>query len=204
MDKLVTAVLAEFDIRAARELREQQTLSMQEGMARRDEWLIHVGPASGQLLNLLIRESGAKRIVEFGTSYGYSTVWLADAARATGGKVITLEIHPGKQAAARDTLTRAGLAEFVDFRLGDALEQLQAIDTVDFVLLDIWKELYVPCFDHILPKLASGRFIAADNMLYPPANLPDAERYRAHVRQQREVQTILLPVGSGIELTRKN
>ena len=62
-----------------------------------DEFLLPVGPATGQLMNILIKEAKAKTILEIGTSHGYSTVWLAEAARATGGKVITLDVHAGNR-----------------------------------------------------------------------------------------------------------
>lgn len=209
MDPRVAAVLAAFDERAAREGELMRSLPTAEGMARRDEWLIHVGDAAGRLLNLLVREAKATRILELGTAYGYSTVWLAEAARATGGRVTSLEIHPGKQAQAREALTQAGLAEQVDFQLGDACSLLDGLDgPFDFVLIDLWKELYIPCFDRVWPKLAAGGFIAADNMRLPPVHIEDAERYRAHVRSTLSTHpgagTVLLPVGSGIELTRKD
>ena len=63
---------------------------------RSDEFLLAVGPATGQLMNLLIKEAKARTILELGTSHGYSTVWLAEAARATGGKVISVDVHAGK------------------------------------------------------------------------------------------------------------
>ena len=66
-----------------------------------DEFLLYVGPATGQLTNLLAKEAKAQTILEVGSSYGYSTIWLAEAARETGGKVISIEIHSGKQQHAR-------------------------------------------------------------------------------------------------------
>ena len=205
MDNQIATVMAEFDARAEHEAELFRTLPPEEGMARRDEWLIHIGEAAGRLLNLLIRESGARHIVEVGTAYGYSTLWLAEAARANGGRVITLEVHSGKQEHARQAIKRAGLDAVVEWRLGDALETLGQLEQpFDFVLLDIWKELYIPCFDLIWPKLAPGGMLAADNMRQPVQYRQDAEAYRRHIRQRSDIQTLLLPVGSGIELSRKN
>ena len=115
------AVIEEYEARAAREDELWNTLSPQEFGRRRDEMLLPVGRAAGVLLNLLIREGGAKRILEVGSSYGYSTHWLADGARAVGGHVTSLELLAPKTDYARERLSRAGLAGFVEFRIGDAL-----------------------------------------------------------------------------------
>ena len=170
---------------------------------RRDDFLIPVGRETGTVLNILIKAAQAKRILELGTSYGYSAVWLAEAARATGGKVVSLDVEPKKQRFAREMLAGVGLAEFVEFKAGDALKILPALSgPFDFVLVDLWKDLYMPCFDLFYPKLAKGAFIAADNMLMPEYARRDAEKYRKHVRAQPQIESILLPIGSGIELSR--
>ena len=203
MEKAVEAVLAEYEARSEREWKLLRALSPEERDRRIDEFLISVGRATGTLLNLLIREAKAQTILEVGTSYGYSTVWLAAAARQTGGKVITLEIHAGKQQYARAALAKAGLADSVDFRLGDALETIAALDgPLDFVLLDLWKNLYIPCFDLIYPKLNRGAFVAADNMTFPKDSRDDALAYRRHARRKDHIESVLLPVGSGVELSR--
>ncbi|HUI60373.1 MAG TPA: class I SAM-dependent methyltransferase [Steroidobacteraceae bacterium] len=201
MDQAVAAVLAEYDVRAAHE--ERLTQMVQPGSPRVDELLLRVGPDTGSLMNLLIRNSQARSILEIGTSYGYSTVWLAEAARATGGRVVTLEMHTGKVEYARERLTRAGLVAHVEFRLGDARESLAALaGPFDFVLLDLWKDLYVPCFDLFYPKLAQGACIVADNMLYPEVARPAAAVYRRHVRRAAGISTVLLQIGSGLEVSR--
>ena len=124
------------------------------------------------------------------------------AARETGGRLVSLDIAAGKQAYAREQLERAGLAGHVEFVLGDAVESARRLDgPVDFVLIDLWKDLYIPSFDAIYPKLASPAFIVADNMIYPPNSHAEVEAYRAHVRAH-VAQTVLLPLGSGIEVSR--
>jgi predicted O-methyltransferase YrrM len=154
-------------------------------------------------LSILIQETKSRAILEVGTSYGYSTVFLAEAARATGGIVTTLELHPRKVEYARTQIAKAGLAELVDFKIGDALATLRDLPgPFDFVLLDLWKDLYIPSFDLIYPKLADGALIVADNMLHPERAKPDANRYRARVREAGGMTTVLLPVGHGIELSR--
>ena len=153
--------------------------------------------------NILIKEAKAKTILEIGTSHGYSTVWLAEAARATGGKVLTLDLHAGKQEYARNALCKAGLADLVEFKLGDARESISTLSgPIDFVLLDLWKDLYIPCFDLFYPLLSRGAIVVADNMLFPEFSRADAELYRQHVRAKADLQSMLLPVGSRIEVSR--
>jgi predicted O-methyltransferase YrrM len=203
LDPKVAAVMAEYEARAERERALLDGLLTQNSRRDIDELLLPVGPATAALLEILIKESRARAILEIGTSYGYSTVWLAAAARATGGLVTTLELHPRKVEYARAQLARAGLAEFVDFRVGDALGTLRELPgPFDFVLIDLWKDLYVASFDAIYPKLAAGALVVADNMIYPERARPDAEAYRRRVREARDVTSVLLPVGSGIELSR--
>jgi predicted O-methyltransferase YrrM len=204
MEEAVSEVLAQYDRRAAAEAELMRKLTRQEAMRRVDEWLIHVGEPVGRLLNLLVRETGASRILELGTAYGYSTIWLAEAARAVGGRVLSLELHPDKQAHARDALRRAGLDGQVELILGDARELIPTLDgAFDFVLIDLWKDLYVPCFDLLRRKLAMGGIVVADNMLHPAEHRPHAEAYRERVRATPGMASVLLPIGNGIELSRR-
>src|SRR3546814_2563270 len=94
-------------------------------------------------MNDLVKAGEFRAILEVGSSYGYSTLWLAEAAQAIGGRVTSLELHPGKIAAAREMLKSAGLADYVDFIEGDALASLDELPgTFDFVLIALWKDLY--------------------------------------------------------------
>jgi predicted O-methyltransferase YrrM len=203
MDQAVLEVLAEYEKRGAEEFKLQSLGKMEEWLARRDDFLIAVGPATGQLLNILAKSIKAKTILELGTSFGYSTIWLAEAARSTGGRLITLDKAANKQSYARTMLMKAGLASHVEFRLGDALDTIDALKgPFDFVLVDLWKELYVDAFDLFYPKLSPGALIAADNMILPENYREDALRYRKHVRSKPKIDSVLIPVGSGVELSR--
>lgn len=201
VDARIEQVLAEYDTRAAAE----QSLHAAgwDADERRDQLLLRIGPETGRLVSILVRGAGARSIVELGTSFGYSTVWLAAAARATGGRVVSIDLARHKQDYARTMLERAGLAEHVDWRTGDALEILKTLDgPLDFVLVDLWKDLYIPCFDLIAPKLSAGAILVADNMLRPEFARPDADRYRAHVRGYPGMESVTLNVGSGICVSR--
>jgi predicted O-methyltransferase YrrM len=203
MDAAILEVLAEYEKRGAEEHKRQLQDGLEKWLDQRDEFLISVGPATGQLLNILAKSIQAKTIVELGTSYGYSTLWLAEAARANGGKLISLDKADYKQTYAKERIARAGLTGYVEFRLGDALETLATLKgPFDFVLVDLWKELYVPCLELFYPKLARGAFIAADNMIYPDVYRESALEYRKLVRSKPRIDSVLLPVGSGVELSR--
>ena len=201
MDDAVLAVLAEYNARMAQE--EADYSKMLAGGFDRDALLLSVGEDVAKLMSLMVTGCGAKSILEVGTSYGYSTLWLAEAARATGGKVTTLEAIPKKADYARAALQRAGLADYVDIRVGDALEIIPTLaGPFDFVLLDLWKDLYVRCLELTLPKLSPGALLLADNMLWPQGSLPQAQAYRRAVRANPRLTTMLLPIGQGVEVSR--
>ena len=171
-------------------------------VARRNEYLLAVGEDAGWLLHTLAVGRKAQRILEIGTSYGYSTLFLANAARQNGGRVHSIELVAEKQQYARAQLEEAGLQSYVDWQLGDATRLIGRLDGFfDFVFVDLWKDLYVPCLELFYPKLAENALIAADNMLSPKDARPHAERYRAAVRAKPALHTVLLPIGNGIELS---
>ena len=202
MDVKFDRVLAKYTQRIAAEDELWRTEDPGALFARRDEFLLPVGENVGRFLHALVIARSAKVIVELGTSYGYSTLFLADAARQTGGKVHSYDLAPDKQLYARARLAEAGLADYVEWHLGDAVALLDEIaEGVEFVLIDLWKDLYIPCFEKLYPKLANNGVIAADNMLEPAMARPDAEAYRSAIRVYPDLQSMLLPIGSGIELS---
>ena len=202
MDDKVKAVLEAYHER----MREEETLRHEGHATRRapdwlDKALLAVGPDTGQLINVLARSLKAPTILELGTSYGYSGIWLAEAARASGGRVITMELQDYKSAYAREMAIKAGLADHIDFKVGDAVQMIAELPVgVDFVLVDLWKDLYVPCLEAFYPKLNPGAIIVADNMIRPGNE--EVKRYGKAVRAQPGITSVLLPVGSGIEVSR--
>lgn len=199
-DPAVQAVYAAYEARNAAEA-ERVRSSGVSGFDIRDELLLPVGVEVGRLLHALVLAHRPMRILELGTSYGYSTLFLADAAQTVGGRLITMEQADYKQAEATRQIAAAGLADHVEFRLGDAVAMIAADEgPFDFVLLDIWKELYVPCFEGFYPKLSDEAIVVADNMIYPPMAREDVRAYRAAVAAKGDMQQALLPVGMGIEI----
>jgi predicted O-methyltransferase YrrM len=200
MDDKMKAVLDAYHARI-----EQEHAAMSQlrggGGTDRDHLLLAVGPETGRLMNILARSLKQPNILEIGTSYGYSGIWLADAARASGGRVTTLELQDYKSAHARDMAAKAGLADFMDFKVGNAVDLIAALPFgIDFVLLDLWKNLYVPCLEAFYPKLNPGAIIVADNMIRPGGE--EVERYGRAVRAKPGMTSVLLPVGAGIEISR--
>lgn len=167
----------------------------------RDRMLLPVGEEAGRFINILAKSLETPTILEIGTSYGYSGIWLAEAARATGGRLITLELQDYKSVHAKGMAEQAGLADFVDFQVGDALALIERLPAgIDFVLLDLWKDLYTPCLEAFYPKLNRGAIIVADNMLFPGGE--EVARYGRAVRAMPGMTSVLLPVGQGLEVSR--
>jgi predicted O-methyltransferase YrrM len=199
----VEQVFAEYERRDTAERAMSADLGNQM-FARRDELLLSVGREVGWFLHSLILAKRPARVLELGTSYGFSTLFLADAVTQVGGTLVTMELADYKQAAARKMIDKAGISAVVDFRLGDAVALVNADPgPFDLVLLDIWKDLYIPCLRAVHPKLADEGIIAADNMIEPRMFREDARKYRAAVGSLSDMQTMLLPIGSGIELSIK-
>jgi predicted O-methyltransferase YrrM len=202
LDPKIQDVLNHYHQRIEDEILLFNHLSEEEKIGRKDNFLLPIGLETGIFLNTMIKSAKSKTILEIGTAYGYSTIWLAEAAKATGGKVITLEISEDKAIYAKDKIAAAGLSAYVDFRIGNALESIENVtETFDFVLLDIWKELYTPCFELVYPKLNKSAWIAADNIIHPPHHKTETEKYLTILKQTNAFDSVLLPIGSGIEVS---
>lgn len=124
-----------------------------------------ISKEQGKNMQKLIIENNCKNIVEFGTSFGISTIYLADAARQTSGKVISTELLESKAKRAMASIEEAGLKDYVEVRIGDAMKTLaEESATIDFLFLDGWKDLYLPLFKMLEPQFHAGTLIYADNM----------------------------------------
>ena len=135
-----------------------------------EEAYIAISRSQGELLVDLLVEQGAKHIVEFGTSFGISTLYLAAAAEKTGGKVITTELLASKCEVARKNFEEAGMEEIIELREGDALGTLKDIEgDIDFLLLDGWNDLYLPLLKVLEPKFRKGTLIYTDNASFKNA-----------------------------------
>ena len=172
-----------------------------ERAAMLGEAFIPVSPDAGRLLYVLARGAAPGTIVEFGTSFGISTIYLAAAVRDQGaGRVITTEMSQTKAARARDYIASTGLGDLVDLRLGDALETLKDLrGGVSMAFLDGWKDLYLPFLRTIEPSLQPGALVVADDLDLFPDALRD---YLAYVREPASgYVSVMLPIGDAMELS---
>lgn len=139
--------------------------------AQLKDFPLAVSPQTGTLLYMLARSSSAQTIVEFGTSFGISTLHLAAALRDNGGgRLITSEFEPSKVARARENLTAGGLIDLVEIREGDALQtfNVDLPQSIDLVLLDGAKALYPEILSLLESRLRPGALIVADNAGHSP------------------------------------
>lgn len=162
-----------------------------------DDVYLAIEPAMGRFLYLAARSIGARHIVEFGTSFGISTIYLAAAARENGGKVIGTELVAKKAERAQANLEEAGLADCVEVRLGNAIETLKDVaGPVDLLFLDGWKDLYLPVLEVMQPVLRTGALVLADNIATFPEELAP---YVARVSDPAgPFRTVVVPFESGL------
>lgn len=138
-------------------------------------------PHQGTFLYMQARAMGAKNILEFGTSFGISTIYLGKAAKDNGGKVISTEYLPHIVKIARQHIKEAGLSEYVEILEGDARDTLKGLETEwDFVLLDGWPDMVYPIFKLIEPKLKKGAIIAVDDIVGFQPSMQDYIDYVRH------------------------
>jgi predicted O-methyltransferase YrrM len=167
----------------------------------RERRLRAVTPDVGRFLNILAKAIGARRILEVGTSGGYSTLWLADAARETGGSVTTLEIDPAKVDRAQRNLAEAGADGLVAVVPGDARETIAALEPgFGFIFLDAEKELYLELLDPLVRLLRPGGVLVADNLL---SHAEELAAFREAAEGHPELECVLVPIPRGELLCRK-
>ncbi|MFJ4714274.1 O-methyltransferase [Streptomyces sp. NPDC088785] len=178
---------------------ERDRLTAQQLADAAQDIYMPVSADGGRLLYNLVRATRPALVVEFGTSYGISTVHLAAAVRDNGtGRILTTEMSHTKAAAARDTFGATGLDDVVTVLEGDALHTLAELGTpVDFLFLDGWKDLCLPVLRLLEPHLAPGTLVVADDV-----DLPDLAPYLDHVRDTANgYHSVTFPVEDGLEIS---
>ncbi len=167
----------------------------------RPKRMLNITRDTGRLLWILIGAISARRILEVGTSNGFSTIWLADAARTTGGRVTTLELNPDKIALARANLDDAGLADVVDIIEGKAADTLARLPgPFDLVFLDADRPSYLTYLELVVPRLRAGGLLVADNVTSHASELGD---YLARVKSHPQLFSVTVPIGNGEEIALK-
>jgi len=172
-----------------------------------------IGPAVARMLSLFVQVSGAKRIFEMGSAIGYSTIWLARAA-GPKGKVIYTDGDPEKARRAKEYFRRAGVAKWIEVRVGNAHELLKKTPgKFDLIFNDVDKRQYPDSFRVALPKLRRGGLFITDNTLWSgkaarPAAPGDADtqgvqEFNRLVYASKELYPVLIPLRDGVTVCRK-
>jgi predicted O-methyltransferase YrrM len=160
--------------------------------------LLNLEPETAELVSILARSSRARRLLEIGTSNGYSTIWLASSVGPEGGRIISIDRSPEKHKMAHDNLLAAGLLQFVDLRLGDASEVVETLPgPFDFVFFDADRTSAPGQLALLLPKLAPQALILADNALSHPQEIAG---YLAMAKSLKQLQHVLVPLGKGLSV----
>jgi predicted O-methyltransferase YrrM len=162
----------------------------------------NVEPPTAELLEVLIRATGARRILELGTSNGYSTIWLADAAEANGGAVVTVDTDAVRTELARSNVAAAGLEAVAELRTQDAGETLaQSPDgELDFIFLDAERPFYAGYVPDLVRTLAPGGVLAVDNVTSHEHELTE---FKALIEAEQAFTQTVVAVGAGLRLAVK-
>ena len=164
-----------------------------------------VGPVEGQVLQMLVFLSSARRVLEIGTFSGYSALSMA-AGLPDDGHILTCEVDPRHAEVARRHIASSPFADRIEVRLGRALDTVRGLDgPFDLVFIDADKGGYVDYYEAVLPKLAEGGLIMADNTLFglgEGENAAAIERCNEHVRHDERVDQVLLTIREGVTLIR--
>jgi caffeoyl-CoA O-methyltransferase len=170
-----------------------------------------VGPIEGQFLGWLVWLSSARSILEVGTFTGYSSISMA-LNLPEGGRLVSLDVNEETTAVARRYAEEAGVADRIDYRVGSAIDELQALEgPFDLVFIDADKESYVDYYENVLPKLSERGFIVADNVLWSARVLEEGgdestaaiKRFNDHVAADERVECLMLTVRDGMTLIRR-
>ena len=177
-------------------------LRVMEDESRRQGGVPHAAREAGQFLNLLVKATRAINILEVGTNDGYTTLWLAEAAAATGGKVITIERDVWQLTLAKKIFARSPHGEQIQVVQGDALEVLAVLEgPFDFVLFDAKKSETLHYFHILAEQLSSGAIICCEKAISHATALTP---YLTYVHERPGLDSLLVPIGEGVEVTYKS
>ena len=172
----------------------------------RAERMLAITHETGEFYSVLLEAAGASRVLEVGTSAGYSTIWFA-AAVAGRGSVVTIERDPAKADRAEKNFAEAGVSGAIHVIRGEALEALERLSaegaSFDFAFIDADKENAQAYFELAFGMLEPGGVVGTDNMLYPEKYRPLMSAYAARIGATPRARTVTLPIGNGQEVTVK-
>lgn len=160
--------------------------------------LLNLEPASAQLISILVRASGVTRALEFGTSNGYSTIWLAWSLAPVDGRIVSIERNPHKHELAIENLRRAGFLDRVELRTGEATEIARELaGPFDLLFLDADRRKFPDMLHALLPRLARKVLVIADNVFSHPEEIVD---YLRVITSLPDFQHTTLQVGKGLSI----
>jgi predicted O-methyltransferase YrrM len=168
-----------------------------------------IGRQTCKLLGLIIRSVKTQRVLEFGTCLGYSTVWLAEALKETGGKLISVEYRKDLFEATKRNVEAAGLTDVVQLILGDASEIVKTLEgPFDMILQDSDKNLYSSMLEDCMRLTRKNGFIIADDALFEPMGIPQkfsrpVHEYIEKVFSDSRLYSTILPIGDGLIISVK-
>jgi caffeoyl-CoA O-methyltransferase len=170
-----------------------------------DQEMLAITADTGVFFSILLKAINARRVLEVGTSVGFSTLWLAEAiGKKRDTRVITIELQQQKVNLALKNFKEAGVDKIIEIKQGVALDVLYKLKgKFDFVFLDADKENLIRYFDLVLPMVRIGGIIAADNMLYPHRFRATMRKYARHVHSKPNIQSVTVPIGMGEEISIK-
>jgi caffeoyl-CoA O-methyltransferase len=191
-----------------------------EVVVPRSEMMLAITLDTGTFFNITLKAMRAKRILEIGTSYGYSTLWFAEALTQISEvsntrpekSIITIEMDHSKVERANKNFDEAGIKNIIDLKEGQAGDVLSEISKnylkegdrlFDFVFFDADKENLRHYFDIVLPMVRVGGIIATDNILYPEEYRSMMTNYTNYIKNKPNIQSMMIPIGNGEELTIK-
>ena len=186
-------------IERMRYLEARDARDRQQG-APSDQRLRQVPAETGRFLALLASSAPQGQFLEIGTSGGYSGLWITLACRERGDRLTTFEVLENKVRLAAETFQLARVDQSVQVVRGDARQHLAGYHQVAFCFLDCEKELYLPCYELVVPNLVPGGWLLADNAISHAAEL---EAFLQQVQDDARVDALVVPIGSGVLLCRR-
>jgi len=179
---------------------QQVMLAENKDQVPMDERILAIGPDAGAFIRDLCLRTTAHRILEVGTSHGYSTLWLADAALETKGHITTIEKRASKKEKALAHFASAGVTEIITLLEEDARTAIDSLSDqrFDFALLDARKDQYITYAKKIIPLLRIGGIIVADNIIEPPQTKAIMDQFVEEMRNDARLTVEINKIGSGL------
>jgi len=162
--------------------------------------LRQIAPDTGKFISLLFASSPPGPAIEIGTSAGYSSLWLSLVCKAQHRSITTFEVLDEKVAIARETFRAAGVEDVVHLVKGDAREHIEHFSSITFCFLDCEKDAYMDCYEAVIPRMAGGGLLIADNVI---SHREELRPFTDRAMDDERVDALIVPIGKGELVCRK-